>query len=182
MNSIISMAKSGNETAAALYARANNSATDLRWLSPSSAEGILPATMTTDTKSGHLFNALEGWANGAGPKAGDDLVAYIAFHDTIAKSIKGYAMGGFHPGGLRLVGERGPELEVTGPSRIFSNSDTASMLDNSQVVDALKEVHSLLFALLEMGGDHKVVSERTLEIFNAITQGGTTLRTKAVTA
>jgi hypothetical protein len=40
----------------------------------------------------------------------------------------GYASGGYHSGGLRLVGETGPEFEYTGPSRISSNSDTVDMI------------------------------------------------------
>lgn len=39
-----------------------------------------------------------------------------------------YADGGFHRGGWRVVGERGPELEFTPPSMIFSNADTKSIL------------------------------------------------------
>lgn len=42
--------------------------------------------------------------------------------------ISGHAAGGIHQGGLRLVGERGPELEYTGPSQIFSNSDSKSII------------------------------------------------------
>ncbi|AZY48859.1 phage tail length tape measure family protein [Bordetella avium] len=58
------------------------------------------------------------------------------------KSIAAFAAGGEHTGGLRLVGERGPELEVTGPSRIFSASETRSILsgspDQGQIVDMLR--------------------------------------------
>jgi tape measure domain-containing protein len=42
-----------------------------------------------------------------------------------------FAAGGMHAGGLRLVGENGPELEVTGPARYFSASQTASMIDGA---------------------------------------------------
>lgn len=49
-----------------------------------------------------------------------------------------FASGGFHRGGLRIVGERGPELEFTGPSRITSNNDLAKMLNNHDVVDQIK--------------------------------------------
>lgn len=42
--------------------------------------------------------------------------------------IPAFAAGGFHVGGLRLVGERGPELEATGPARIWTASQTAAML------------------------------------------------------
>ena len=43
-------------------------------------------------------------------------------------SIPGFADGGFHRGGARIVGEHGPELEVTGPSRIYNSRDTRRML------------------------------------------------------
>lgn len=36
--------------------------------------------------------------------------------------------GGLHAGGLRLVGERGPELEVTGPARYWSAAETRALL------------------------------------------------------
>lgn len=39
-----------------------------------------------------------------------------------------FAAGGFHAGGLRLVGENGPELEATGPSRIWNQSQMAGAL------------------------------------------------------
>jgi hypothetical protein len=42
--------------------------------------------------------------------------------------IEGHAAGGIHGGGWRMVGEDGPELEYTPPSRIFSNTDTNSIL------------------------------------------------------
>ena len=44
------------------------------------------------------------------------------------ESVPAFATGGSFGGGLRLVGENGPELEVTGPSRIYSASQTAAML------------------------------------------------------
>ena len=44
------------------------------------------------------------------------------------KSVPAFALGGSFVGGLRIVGENGPELEATGPSRIFSASQTRSML------------------------------------------------------
>lgn len=41
-----------------------------------------------------------------------------------------FASGGFHSGGMRLVGENGPELEVTGASRIYSAQQTRDLLSN----------------------------------------------------
>ena len=43
-------------------------------------------------------------------------------------SLPGYAAGGTHQGGLRIVGERGPELEATGPARIWTADQTRTML------------------------------------------------------
>jgi TP901 family phage tail tape measure protein len=40
----------------------------------------------------------------------------------------GFASGGTHSGGWRLVGENGPELEATGPSRIFNTNQTQQIL------------------------------------------------------
>ena len=57
--------------------------------------------------------------------------------NSMGSIVPAFADGGFHSGGVRLVGENGPELEVTGPSRIFSNSDTASMLSGGNVVEAI---------------------------------------------
>jgi hypothetical protein len=41
--------------------------------------------------------------------------------------IPAFATGGLHSGGMRLVGENGPELEVTGPARIFNARQTQDM-------------------------------------------------------
>jgi hypothetical protein len=58
----------------------------------------------------------------------------------VSQSVPSFANGGVHGGGLRLVGESGPELEVTGPSRIFNSNDTMSMLSNAPVVLELRKL------------------------------------------
>jgi hypothetical protein len=70
---------------------------------------------------------------------GYDMVDYKAIGVAMRK-IPGYADGGAFGGGMRIVGERGPELEVTGPSRIYSNKDTVSMLDNRVIVKAIEDL------------------------------------------
>jgi len=45
--------------------------------------------------------------------------------------IPAFAAGGLHAGGLRLVGENGPELEATGQSRIWSAQQTAALLSGN---------------------------------------------------
>ncbi|MCP5246076.1 MAG: tape measure protein [Burkholderiales bacterium] len=51
-----------------------------------------------------------------------------------------FAGGGLHSGGLRIVGERGPEIEATGPARITSNNDLRNMLSNENVVAAINQL------------------------------------------
>lgn len=57
--------------------------------------------------------------------------------------VPGFASGGFHAGGLRLVGEDGPELEVTGPSRIYNASQTAAMLGGGGNAETVAELRQL---------------------------------------
>jgi len=59
------------------------------------------------------------------------------------QGIPGYATGGDHSGGWRIVGENGPELEATGPARIFNANQTRDLMarlgspvDNSSALAA----------------------------------------------
>lgn len=70
----------------------------------------------------------------------------------VDQGFEGFANGGDHRGGWRIVGERGPELEATGPSRIFNAEQTASMLrsggaSNDEVVAELRAMREQLAAL-----------------------------------
>lgn len=58
-----------------------------------------------------------------------------------------YADGGVHDGGWAVVGEQGWELANMGPSRIYSNSDSKSLLDMSQVTRAIDNLRSDLRAV-----------------------------------
>ena len=59
-------------------------------------------------------------------------------------NITGFATGGSHAGGLRIVGENGPEIEATGPSRIFSNAQSQSMLDNTDLTRQVSELTQIM--------------------------------------
>jgi hypothetical protein len=59
------------------------------------------------------------------------------------ESVPAFATGGSFGGGLRLVGENGPELEVTGPSRIYSASQTAALLSGGGNAELIAEVRAL---------------------------------------
>lgn len=69
--------------------------------------------------------------------------------------LRAFASGGDHLGGLRLVGERGPELEITGPSRIFSADQTRQIMsggNNPQTNAELKAQTAELRALVRQNG------------------------------
>ena len=101
----------------------------------------------------------------AGTKSADQLIvdAVNASKDTTrdglravvaaltGKPVPAFAAGGFHTGGLRLVGERGPELEVTGPSRIYSATQTRALLqgggDNTALLAELQALRGEVAAL-----------------------------------
>jgi hypothetical protein len=107
--------------------------------------------------------------------------------------IPGYAAGGSFGGGLRLVGERGPELEVTGPSRIYNANQTASMLNGGGSNAGLVTEIRALGARLDMiqaetqagalnGGKIVKLLDRVTDGGNAMqtTLGGETVKTKVV--
>lgn len=58
--------------------------------------------------------------------------------------VPGYASGGVHLGGLRIVGENGPELEFTGPSRIVANNNISEVMAeaNANVVIYLDKIRA----------------------------------------
>lgn len=80
----------------------------------------------------------------------------------------GYATGtsGFG-GGLRIVGENGPELEATGPSRIWNANQTRNMMggNSAEVVAVLRQVlaenRAMRARLEKMQGDMERVRQST---------------------
>jgi len=54
--------------------------------------------------------------------------------------VPAFARGGAHQGGARIVGERGWEIEHTGPSRIHSHAQSVAMLDNRPVAKGVEEL------------------------------------------
>jgi hypothetical protein len=88
---------------------------------------------------GRTFKTGKGWGNAAEIRnAKNDARAAILKEG----NIPAFANGGMHKGGMRLVGERGPEIESTGPSRIFSNKDTSSMFKNPELVEEIRGLRS----------------------------------------
>lgn len=134
------------------------------------------------------YNDFEHWMNEWYASSGTILPPPEVFG---RHGVPALASGGYHSGGLRLVGESGPELEVTGPSRIFNNSDTAnimsSLLGNSEqanllkdVVAELKQVKSELATLSVISSKAEQHVKKSKDILENVTQGGDTLRTEGV--
>ncbi|WP_279212614.1 phage tail length tape measure family protein [Delftia acidovorans] len=100
--------------------------------------------------------------------------------------IKRFAAGGLFGGGLRMVGERGPELEVTGPARYWSSAQTQQMLSGAggsarveslleQLLAENRQMRSQL-AALERNTDRM---PRMAEQFDTVADGGF-VRTKSI--
>jgi hypothetical protein len=63
--------------------------------------------------------------------------------DAEMRSVRGFDAGGRHSGGLRLVGERQPELEATGPSRIWTANQIRSALTSDGSTGVIEAVNGL---------------------------------------
>lgn len=81
------------------------------------------------------------------PSLNADLMALnsnVTATRTAYNALPAFASGGDHFGGLRLVGEHGPEIEVTGPSRIFNADQTKAMLNGGNNAELLARVDALI--------------------------------------
>lgn len=97
-----------------------------------------------------------------------------------------FAGGGLHGGGIRLVGERGPEIEVTGPARYWSSAQTQAMLSGAGGGDALvQEVRLLREQVRELSAAAVRTAQNTNPLplmayqFDTVAESGA-LRTRAV--
>jgi len=98
-----------------IYEQAEDSLNALR--------GISDGVQTLNEALRDFYSAIQGergdWYSGMGGRADH-------------RNFPGFANGGAHAGGLRIVGERGPEIEATGPSRVMNNKDLMSALGNNE--------------------------------------------------
>jgi hypothetical protein len=73
-----------------------------------------------------------------------------------------------HMGGIRLVGERGPELEVTGPARYYSATQTAAMLSGGNTAEEIRalreEVRLLREEQRQLGITTATSTKRTVDV------------------
>jgi hypothetical protein len=96
--------------------------------------------------------------------------------------IPGYASGGVFGGGMRLVGENGPELEVTGPSRIYDARTTAGMLNggtsSANVVVELRALRAELETIKANTEAGAVNGSKLVRMVDRVTDGGNAMLTK----
>lgn len=91
-----------------------------------------------------------------------------------------FASGGKHRGGWRMVGERGPELENTGPADIYSNQTADSLFDASGIITELVQVNVKLDKMLLNSTDISGFVKKIRDLFTRLTNDGTSLNTKEV--
>ena len=98
--------------------------------------------------SGDLKSAAGMLGIGTSGKSGAQIQQEIANASGLAVNLDNatrgqkFAMGGIFGGGVRMVGERGPELEATGPSRIFSTKQTAELFRNPELVEEVRSLRA----------------------------------------
>lgn len=133
------------------------------------------------------------YASGSGMAAGRTKEEFGAYHwerygQGEDRFYRPFARGGDHMGGLRLVGEEGPELEATGPSRIFSARQTQQLLggDYSRLEALVERLTEKVEALTnQQGNDNREIKKNTKEVADImakVTQGKTSVRTTEVAA
>lgn len=111
--------------------------------------------------------------------ARDRALATSAINGAINRTVPGFADGGYHSGGVRIVGENGPEIELTGPSRIINNADSRALIDNSEVVAELRAVRAELATMRAASQATANSANRLESTMRNMTDGGTAMRTVA---
>jgi tape measure domain-containing protein len=87
--------------------------------------------------------------------------------------MRAFANGGDHMGGLRIVGENGPEIESTGPSRIFNANQTRSMLAGSDGnAELAAEIRGLRSDLRASQGAIALAAEKSRKILDKFDKQG----------
>lgn len=91
--------------------------------------------------------------------------------------VPAFASGGFHSGGVALVGEEGPELVNMGPSQVYSNSDSAKMLDNSNLLEAVNRLIDIM-----QSGQFAIAknTKNTYDVLTRIDKGVVPLKVEVV--
>ena len=106
------------------------------------------------------------------------------YDETRLMDLRQYASGGLHSGGLRLVGERGPELEVTGPARYWSHEQTRSMFrggggDQTALLEELQALRAEIRELRAAAASGAKAAQDTHNLLDRVSAGGNALLVEA---
>lgn len=142
--------------------------------------GSIDATLAAlDASSQSAERLITNAVNAGSEKTAAGLRAVIAA--LTGQAVPAFALGGSHTGGLRIVGENGPELEATGPSRIFNAAQTRSMLSGGDD-KVVAELRALRADNDDMRAELRaiaVASNKTAKILERVTPDGNSLQTVA---
>ena len=139
-----------------------------------------------------LYQSINGGAstaqyNAAAAAVGGNIAAAVGWDGSregaeSLRKIYGFASGGLHTGGLRLVGEEGPELEVTGPSRIYNAAQTRDLLNGGSNEALLAEIRALRAEVAQMRAASEATARNTSRLdrnIDRVTEGGRAMQTEA---
>ena len=113
----------------------------------------------TELQNGLSIDQLEqSLAYGAAPEDKEKALAWLR-----AQGVPGYANGGMHSGGIRVVGERGWELEAAGPARYWSHTQTKQMLQGGspELVQEVRALKAEVVALRQQQAEEHQVAVST---------------------
>lgn len=99
-------------------------------------------------------------------------------------AVPGFASGGMHSGGLRLVGERGWEVEATGPARIWNQQQIAGAMgggnNNAELVTEIRALREEVASLRYSSEATASATRQTAKTLDSAANGGQPLTTLAV--
>ena len=109
--------------------------------------------------------------------------ALLSFKSAIgpvaAKKIPKFANGGYHDGGFAIVGEDGPELVNMPAGRIFSNTTSRKMVDNSELINEIRQLRNEVKFLRAASEETARTSRKTSDTLTRVTRDGDSLLTTA---
>jgi phage-related minor tail protein len=101
-------------------------------------------------------------------------------NDIYSNYVRGYANGGSYPGGLALVGEKGPELiNFNSSGQVYTAGQTASLLNSTDVVDELRFVREEIVMLRSEVRADVGFNAKTAKILERANQDGDSLNVSA---
>jgi hypothetical protein len=106
--------------------------------------------------------------------------AQVTAHQAAYDQMPSFASGGSFGGGVRIVGENGPELEFTGPSRIVSNQGSKSLLNMDALIAEIRALRSDIVSLQKSAQSTAQSSLKTSLLLRNVTQDGNSLQTTLV--